>query len=144
MPDDDVLADATAIRRGSGLLARRLRAERRDSDVSLTGLSILAHLHSRGPLSPGALAELERVQPQSLTRTLADLEDADLVRRQADPVDGRRAVVSIAAAGTELLRADARTRDRWLATALQAELTPAERALLVIAAGLMDRLAVAD
>ena len=72
---------ATAVRQGTTRLARRLRIERPEPGQTALELGILAHLHRRGPTTPGALATAERVQPQSLTRTLASLERQRLAVR---------------------------------------------------------------
>ena len=77
-------AAATEVRRGVIGLARRLRQERNEASLTALELSVLGHLHRRGPLTPGELAAAERVQPQSLTRTLAALEAADLMSREPD------------------------------------------------------------
>ena len=54
--------------------ARRLRNERSDSTLSIGALAALGTLDRVGPLTPGELAEHERVQPPSMTRMLAHLE----------------------------------------------------------------------
>jgi DNA-binding MarR family transcriptional regulator len=131
----------TALRRGALRLARRLQAERAPGALPLLKVSLLAHLHRRGPLHPGALAAAERLQPQSLTRTLAALERDGLIRRDLDPADGRRSVLTLTPAGAEILREEMRGGDRWLASNLAARCTPAERDLLRLAGELMEQLA---
>jgi DNA-binding MarR family transcriptional regulator len=144
-PGDHTLAAAvTDVRRGVISLARRLRLER--NEVSLTGLalSVLGHLHRCGPLSPGELATAERVQPQSLTRTLAALEAAALMSRQPDPADGRRSLLAMTEDGHLALRTEMEQRDAWLAAAMAAELTATEIGLLRLAGPLLERLAAAN
>ena len=68
IPDDTAL-----IVRGVLRLSRRLRAERPDSSVSLSALGILSTLHRSGPMPAARLAQAERLQPQSLSRLIADL-----------------------------------------------------------------------
>jgi DNA-binding MarR family transcriptional regulator len=163
-----------AVRRGATRLARRLRMERPDppqgppepstpepgtpepgtSELGMPGpgtpelsnqaLGILAHLYRRGPMTPGALAAAERLQPQSLTRTLARLERQRLVARRPDEQDRRRSLLALTDAGHQVLVQDMHHRDGWLAGAMARQLTAAERDLLRIAAELMDRLADAD
>jgi DNA-binding MarR family transcriptional regulator len=122
-------------------LGRRLRLERPAHDVTLLQLGLLAELNDRGPLTPGQLAAGQRVQPQSLTRVLATLTGRGLLARQADPGDGRRALLAITADGREALRRDVDARDRWLSQAMAARLTATEQELLRLAGELMDRLA---
>lgn len=130
---------AGLLRRGVGALARRLRATRPEGGVSLTGLSLLGRLHLGGPATPSALAGEERIQPQSLTRVLAALESRDLIERHSDPADRRRVLIRITDAGRAVLREDARLKEAWLERALS-RLSPTERELLRLAAGLMERM----
>ncbi len=138
------LAAAISVRRGVLSLGRRLRLERSAASLTALELSVLGHLHRRGPLSPGDLAAAERVQPQSLTRTLTSLEAAGLTLREPDPGDGRRSVLAITAAGLTALRAEMDQRDGWLAAAMDAQLTSTEIGLLRLAGELMGHLADAD
>jgi DNA-binding MarR family transcriptional regulator len=141
MPDDDLLQLAAAVRRGTHQLARRLRLERPEHGESLLQLSVLGHLYRRGPMTPGELAAAERIQPQSLTRTLASLSRDQLIARRPDDDDRRRSRLSISEAGERALLQDIRQRDSWLALAMAQELTCTERELLRLAAQLMGRLA---
>jgi DNA-binding MarR family transcriptional regulator len=125
-------------------LYRRLRAERMSHGLSPTKLSILGRLALSGPLTVTALAANERVQPQSLTRTLADLEESKLIDRRQDHVDRRQSLIEIAKLGEDLLKNYARRQATWLAIAMSSLLTPAERELLRVAAQLMRQLADGD
>jgi DNA-binding MarR family transcriptional regulator len=142
--DSDPLVRASDLRRGVTRLSRRLRLERPEQGEPLFRLTILGLLRSRGPMTPGDLASAERIQPQSLTRTLTALEAAGLINRQPDPDDGRRSLLTITEAGLQAIRHDIRQRDAWLAIAMNELLTPVEQDLLRLAAGLMERIAEAD
>ena len=133
-------AMASTLRLAVMRLARRMRAQRADTSLSLSQLSALATLERHGPLSPGELAALEKVQPPSMTRLLAALVSGGYVTRQAHPQDGRQVLVALSAGGQALLREDRKRRDVWLAQQLRA-LDPAELAVLRAAAGILDRLA---
>jgi DNA-binding MarR family transcriptional regulator len=121
-------------------LTRRLRAERVDQGVTLTQISVLGALDRHGAMNLAQLAAQERVQPPSMTRTTAALEEAGLIDRSADPNDRRHTVFQLSAQGRQFLREDRRRREAWLADRLD-ELTPEERALLHDVAPLLDRLA---
>jgi DNA-binding MarR family transcriptional regulator len=142
-PSEPSLAAAQQIRRGVGALGARMRAERAGL-LSLTQSAVLGRVHQHGPVTPGELANRLRAKPQSLTRTLASLEESDLVRRMPDPDDRRQSLLTITPAGRAALAEEMRPRDTWLAGALERELTTAERDLLVIAATLLERLADTD
>ena len=128
------------LRDGVQRLSRRLQGERSASGLSLTKISLLGHLTRRGPMTPSALAAADRLQPQSVSRVLAELENAGLADRFPDPADRRRHLMRVTAAGRAALRADMRERDEWLAATLERELTGPERALLAEAADLLARL----
>jgi DNA-binding MarR family transcriptional regulator len=139
---DDALRAADALRRGLTRLYRRLRRVRADHGVSASKLSVLGRLHrAAGPLTAVELARLERLQPQSLTRIIAELEARGLVARRPDETDRRAMLIAITEAGRELLAVDARQQNAWLASAVDARLTGTEAALLAMAAALLDRLA---
>ena len=120
-------------------LSRRLRQER-DSDLTATQLSALGSIRRHGPLTIGAVAAFERVQPPSMTRTVNCLLDRGMVTRAAHPTDGRQVVVSVSDEGLTLLDAERRRRDAWLAKRMR-ELSPADRDLLRRAAPLLEGLA---
>jgi len=116
--------------------------ERPERAVASAELSVLGLLY-RAPMSAGELAWAERVQPQSLTRTLAALEERGEIGRHPDPADRRRSVLSITESGRTVLLADIAQRDDWLARAMAEQLSAAETVLLTMAGELMERLAEA-
>ncbi|MFC4502730.1 MULTISPECIES: MarR family winged helix-turn-helix transcriptional regulator [Streptomyces] len=109
-------------------------------DISLSGVSALARLAGDGPDSPTSLAEMERVRPQAMASTLAQLEQRGLVRRTPDATDGRRSIMEITEEGREML-AERRSESVRLLGAVLEEFTAEERATLAAAVPLLDRLA---
>src|ERR1700723_1293716 len=86
---------ATAMRISITRLARRLRVERlglggSEAILSDIQLAALAALERHDAMTPGELAEHEKVQPPSMTRGIAVLEERGLVRRAAHPTVRRR------------------------------------------------------
>ncbi|MDQ1653318.1 MAG: hypothetical protein QOI35_2518, partial [Cryptosporangiaceae bacterium] len=57
-----------------------------------------------------------------------------------DPGDGRRQFVSLSAAGRDLAAGSRQAREEWLTRALQDRYTDAERATIIEAMALLDRL----
>jgi DNA-binding MarR family transcriptional regulator len=121
-------------------LTRLIRNQRVDMSVTLTQLSAMGTLTKRGPMSAGELAGCERVQPPSMTKVLANLEERGLVRREVHPTDKRQAIISVTEQGIALLDSERRSRDAWLTQKL-AQLTPDERALLRSVVPVLDKLA---
>ena len=131
---------ASELRVAVGRASRRIRAERGEAGLPDNQYSVLLWIEKRGPLTPGQLAELERIQPPSMTRTVNCLADAGLVSKEAHPTDGRAVVVSLTDSGRGEIAETRRRRDTWLAKHL-ATLTPDERAHLAAAADILRRLA---
>ncbi len=132
---------ASALRVSVAKLARRLRNERAKTDeLGLGALSALGLLFREGPLTVGQLAEQDRVQPPSMTRTVNVLVEGGYAERRRHDDDGRQVVVEISEAGRERVREDRRRKDAWLAHRLK-ELTAEERAVLRQAAPLLERIA---
>jgi DNA-binding MarR family transcriptional regulator len=95
-------------------LNRRLRAQRTDARVSLTHIAALSTLQVVGPMTPGALAAKERVQPPSMTRIIAVLENLGFIGRAPHPTDGRQVIVSVLQPGADYLQAEVNAREAWL------------------------------
>lgn len=121
-------------------LTRLVRNQRVDMSVTLTQLSAMGTLRKSGPMSAGELAACERVQPPSMTKVLANLEQRGLVRRDIHPTDRRQVVLAITPAGEQLLSSERRLRDAWLTRRL-GTLTPEERALVQRAIPILEKLA---
>ncbi|GAA4180375.1 MarR family winged helix-turn-helix transcriptional regulator [Gryllotalpicola koreensis] len=140
-PAPELREIASRLRFGTVHLGHRLRTERgHESGLSGNKLLILSRLLRDGPSTPGRISAAEHVSPQALTRVFAELEAAQLIARHPDPDDARQSLLEVTESGAAAVSSDAARRDAWLADAL-AELTPAELAVLRLAAELMTRLA---
>ncbi|MDT9594288.1 MarR family transcriptional regulator [Nocardioides zeae] len=125
-------------------LRRRLAIEREPgNDIGIGVMAVLACLYRRGELSVGELAAYERVQPPSMTRAVRKLEEKGYVARRPHETDGRQVLVSLTDAGRDLVLADRRRRDEWLASRLRG-LSADDRAALRAALPILDRLAAED
>ena len=142
MQTDAVLA--TAMRISISRLARRLRVERLGlggtetvlSDIQLAALAALARHDS---MTPGELAEHEKVQPPSMTRVIAVLEERGLVKREPHATDRRQVVLTVTDEGRDVVQRVRRRREAWLAQRLQ-ELTPDERQILRAASPILEKI----
>jgi DNA-binding MarR family transcriptional regulator len=121
-------------------MARRLRQEAgTGGEASPTLTAALATIERRGPLTPSALADCERIQRPTATRVVARLEELGLVTRTPDPSDGRVSHVAITSKGKALLRRIRSRKNEYLARRLR-ELEPDELATLSRAAAIVERL----
>jgi len=112
------LEEIERLRAVIGKLGRRLRPTKAGAALTPSQISVLFTIVRRGPLGLAELAETESLNPTMLSRIVAGLTEAGLIRRTADPEDRR-------AARVEATRAGARTRERInreRALALQAHL----------------------
>jgi DNA-binding MarR family transcriptional regulator len=137
----DVREVAGALRVSVGLLLRRLRQVHAEGELTMPETAALARLDRGGPTTASALARQEQISPQSMGATLGGLEARALIERQADPADGRRAVISLTEAGLKVLRSLRDAKTSKLADALAIEFTPAELGVLAEATPLIERLA---
>jgi DNA-binding MarR family transcriptional regulator len=135
---------ATAMRISISRLARRLRVERlglggTETVLSDIQLAALAALERHESMTPGELADHEKVQPPSMTRVIAVLEERGLVRREPHATDRRQVILTVTDEGRDLVQRVRRRREAWLAQRLQ-ELTPHERQTLRAAAPILEKI----
>ena len=99
---------ASALRLAVARLARRVRQEGTSAgdDLTASRLAALTTIEALGPITLGELAAIEQVQPPSMTRIVARLEEGGLVERQVDPNDRRIVRVRVTARRQAPPRAD--------------------------------------
>jgi DNA-binding MarR family transcriptional regulator len=101
--DADARADETArLRAVIARLSRRLRPTLAGSGLTPSQISVLFTIVRLGPLGLSEVAEIESLNPTMLSRVTAQLCDAGLIRRSADPGDRRAAFVQATAAGRKI------------------------------------------
>ena len=82
---------------------RHVRREDPKTGLSAARLSALSVLVFGGARTLGELAAAEHVRPATMTRIVQALEQDGLVRRQADPADGRVVRVRATANGERVM-----------------------------------------
>jgi DNA-binding MarR family transcriptional regulator len=105
-PASESLGDALAFMQVLWALAHGLESssKRMHAELGVTGpqrlvLRIVGH---HGRIAAGQLAEVLHVHPSSLTGILKRLEEAELLRRESDPFDRRRALLALTKRGQRL------------------------------------------
>jgi len=119
-------------------ISRRVRFESA-GEIAPHQFSVLARLE-RGPASPRALADVEKVSAPSMTRTVGCLADQGLVARHDDPDDGRRIIVELTDEGRAALRRTRQGRNRWMHERIL-ELGEQDRRALAAASEVLARIA---
>ncbi|MEV1172002.1 MarR family transcriptional regulator [Nonomuraea sp. NPDC049784] len=141
-PKTDLRSDAglaSALRVSMARLTRRLRRQAAAHSLTPTQFATLAAVERHSGITPGELAELEKVQPPSMTRVIAALEERGLVSRGPHPTDRRQVTVNVTEAAQKLLKEERRRKEAWLTQRLK-ELTPEERSILRQAAPILEKL----
>lgn len=132
------MAVADALHSAAIHLLRGVRKEDARTGVGPSRLSALSVLVFAGPMRVTELALIEQVKPPTMTRVVAGLEAAGLVRRHGDPDDARAVRLEATARGSRLLQAGRRRRVKRLAAALQT-LTLDELEVVARAAAIVER-----
>ncbi|HEX3794387.1 MAG TPA: MarR family transcriptional regulator [Acidimicrobiales bacterium] len=133
--DEDL---AGRVRLAINRLHRRLRQE------SLAGLSpaqasALGSVHRLGSPTLGELAAVEQVQPPTMTRIVASLQEAGMVTRVTDATDRRSARVRSTPAGARALEKIRTLKNAFLIRRLT-QLTPEEQSHAAELVALLERL----
>ena len=121
-------------------LARRIRSERADDNVTDGQFSVLCVLAKEGPLGLGDLSNSERVTPPSMNRTVNALVESGYASRSGSPDDGRKVLIDVTEDGHTVIRETRRRRDAWFSRRL-ADLTPEQRHVLELSAPVLRELA---
>lgn len=144
-PSDSDSADtemASRLRLAVTRLHRRLRQQSAGGLTQSQG-SALASVGQLGSPTLGALASRESVQPPSMTRIVAALEEMGLVTRVIDATDRRVARVTLTDQGRQVLERSRSLRNAFLADRLH-RLSIEERERLGELTGLLERLVAQD
>ncbi|GAA3956114.1 MarR family transcriptional regulator [Amorphoplanes auranticolor] len=131
---------AISLREAIMRLNRRLRQARAVGDLTFSQLSALTSLQLAGVLTPRELADVERVQPPTMTKIVGKLEERGLVARTPHPTDRRQVILAATEEGRAVYAQFEKARNEWLALQL-AELTEDERDTLERAAQILRQVA---
>jgi DNA-binding MarR family transcriptional regulator len=131
---------AISLRESIMRLNRRLRQARAVGDLTFSQLSALTSLQLAGALTPRELADVERVQPPTMTKIVGKLEERGLVARTPHPTDRRQVILAATEEGRAVYAQFEKARNEWLALQL-AELSPDERDTLERAAQILQHVA---
>ncbi|HVY25749.1 MAG TPA: MarR family transcriptional regulator [Polyangiaceae bacterium] len=116
-------------------------SKRMHAKLGVTGpqrlvLRIIGH-HDR--ISAGALAEIMHIHPSSLTGMLQRLEQAELIRRESDPFDRRRALLELTRKGIRLNE----QREGTIEAIIDAALSQLSKERVATAKGVLGAIAAA-
>jgi DNA-binding MarR family transcriptional regulator len=131
---------AKTLREAIHRLNRRVRQARPVGDLTFSQLSALTSLQLAGALTPRELADVERVQPPTMTKIVGKLEDRGLVARTPHPTDRRQVILAATEEGRAVFAQFEKARNEWLAAQL-AELSSEECDTLARAAEILQQVA---
>ncbi|WP_431958294.1 MarR family winged helix-turn-helix transcriptional regulator [Nocardia lijiangensis] len=122
---DTIAVQLTRLQRIRDRTALQIRTK---DGVDPAVFAVLFRLLCDGPMRSGALAEAVFSDASTVSRQVAQLVERELVRRTADPADGRATVLEVTERGREVAEQIRRRRHDNL-TRVMAEWTPDNRAL---------------
>ncbi|WP_328720206.1 MarR family transcriptional regulator [Streptomyces sp. NBC_00247] len=133
--DDARLAEE--LRLTIGQLVRAVRT----ADTMPPGeASVLGYLDRGGPMTAADIASRRGVSHQSATKTVKELVGQGYVRAEPHPLDGRKLLLRLTAAGSDRLAQERGRRAEGLGGAIDEVLGPGERETLAAALPLLARL----
>jgi DNA-binding MarR family transcriptional regulator len=138
---DDVAARLRAVVR---LVYRRVQTETGEGSPTRSEAAALAWLEERGPMTLGALADLEQVRQQSMSQSVDALQERGWATRSPDANDRRQVIVALTEAGRAALETGRRVRQAWIVDAMTRLLTERERRTLAKSLDLLERIARAE
>ena len=101
----------------NGREAARFRSERSGVMLSRPSITIVSTLRHSGPVRLSLLARLTDLEAPLISREVRDLVQRGLVRRSADPTDGRAGIVELTAAGRRVHQAHRSATDEIIGEA---------------------------
>lgn len=97
---------------------------------------------ANGNATPTQIATELTIQSSNLAQVLGELDRRGLIQRTPDHSDKRKVRLSLTQAGTDLVYEARARRDQWLSDAMEACLSVDEKAQLLAAGALMQRVAL--
>jgi DNA-binding MarR family transcriptional regulator len=131
---------AKTLREAIQRLNRRIRQARPIGDLTFGQLSALTSILLAGALTPRELADIERVQPPTMTKIVGKLEERGLVVRSPHPTDGRQVILAPTDEGRAIYAQFELARNAWLSEHLE-QLGSEDRDVLFRAAEIMQQVA---
>jgi DNA-binding MarR family transcriptional regulator len=139
-PSPEIVELSSAVRSAVVRLYRRLRSQLETGELGETALTVLTRLDDEGPQTLTGLSQALQVTPASMSQTVNRLTATGYAARSPDPGDGRRVLLAVTGAGSQLARASRARRHAWLQERVAA-LGPDDRATLARAAALLSAMA---
>jgi len=136
----DLDSAAARLRTVFRLLLRRIYTTAGSAGPTRSEQGVMAWLDEKGEMTPGALAAIEHVRPQTVGQTLDSLAKRRWIKRTAHPQDRRQILISLSPAGQKALSQGRERRQAWLVTELK-KLNAADQKTLVAAIDILGRIA---
>jgi DNA-binding MarR family transcriptional regulator len=134
----ETAVDVARLRLATLRLSRAIRTNAVE-DLTPSQLAILGTIVRTGPITIGAIADIEHVKPPSVSKIVAALEALGFVDRQVDPDDRRCQRIAASASGTAYVESVIAAGRTWLAQQVEL-LDLADQAALSAAVPALERL----
>ncbi|MFI6343930.1 MarR family winged helix-turn-helix transcriptional regulator [Streptomyces sp. NPDC050560] len=142
--------DSAAAARRLSLAITRLRSRLREetgqyeTGLTLSQLGVIQSVVHEGPVTAARLARLQHVTQQSIAQHVAPLVAAGYLRKESDPEDGRKSLITVTDEGRTLFTSLVSSRESFLARAIDRLVPPEDTAALDRAIALLEEFARVD
>ncbi len=133
-------AAALKLRTVIRLMNRRAYSIVGEKGPARSELGVMVWLDEKREMTPGALAAIEKVRPQTMGQTLESLDRRRWIKRAPHPKDGRQVLISLSPSGKKALSRGREMRQAWLVHELK-KLNPKDRKTLIAGVEVLDRIA---
>jgi DNA-binding MarR family transcriptional regulator len=130
--------DLVRLRMALGRLGRMLR-QQNDEELPYALIALLFAIHRNQPATAKQLAEAEGITPPAVTRSLARLEELELITRTSLPTDRRVQEIELSPRGERTRLNLLHRREMWLTKHLE-RLTDDDQRRLLDALPALERL----
>ncbi len=131
---------ASGLHRALLELGRALRGQAAPQGLSAGTWLALGVVYRHRQASSALLARELKIKPQSLTKLLAQLEEKELIARQANARDKRRQDITLTAAGRKVFTGYLKSRRLHLQELIEARLSAEEQQRMLGVMPLLDKL----
>ena len=122
-------------------LIKLLRREsRNEAQLSLTERAALGLLYQHGELLPSDIARAEKVTTQSMSQVINHLVELNYIRKNTAADDRRKVLLSLTPEGRADVEQRRLDKQEWLARALEEKVSVEEKALLLEAIKVLEKL----
>lgn len=113
-------------------------------NYSITEIETMGFIYRGASLLPSELAMLAKVKTQSMSQILNKMEKHRVIIKTPSIKDKRKTHISLTDLGKEMVEKTRYERDKWLANAIERELSDKEKKILAESISILKKLTEAE